>query len=298
VTPPGGTVLVGVDAGATKTSALAVRPDGSRVGHAEGDGANPKRQGLAVAAERIATLAGLAARDATPTLVYIAGAGLDRPEHARALEREVGERLPRSTVMAANDTIAVLRWGTADGVGLAVPVSTGGNVIGRGPDGRVTDRGHGVFGGAYVMGALAARAARRGGVSSELAADVDRLGLAWEGRRPEPAAAMLGAAVAAAAEAGDRYPARIVERWCRRVTAAVREEVERLGLGPDPVVIVYGGLLDASPWLGRRIRAAVLAGAPGARVASMAPPPVEGAALLARDAWAGRVERWDFTPRR
>lgn len=298
MTPPDGTVLVGVDAGGTKTSALAVRPDGTRLGRADGDGANPKRQGLVVAAERIAALVGQAANGATPELVYIAGAGIDRPEQARALEREVGGRLPRSAVMAANDTMAVLRSGTADGVGLVVPVSTGGNVIGRGRDGQVTDRGHGIFGGTYVMGALAARAARRGALSGELAAAVAGLGLSWRGRRPEPAAALLGAAVAAAAEDGETYPARIVDRWCRRVTAAVREEVDRLALGTDPVVIVYGGLLDASPWLGGRIRAAVLAGAPGARLASLAVAPVEGAALLAGDAWAGRVEPWDFTPRR
>ena len=291
-------MLVGVDAGATRTSALAVRPDGTRLGRADGEGANPKRHGLAVAAGRIAGLVGLAARGATPSLVFIAGAGLDRPEHARALEREVGERLPGSAVMAANDTMAVLRGGTPDGVGLVVPVSTGGNVIGRGRDGRVTDRGHGIFGGAYVMGALAARAAKRGDVSGELAAVVAEHGLTWRGRRPEPAAALLGAAVARAAEAGDPYPARIVERWCRRVTAAVREEVERLGLGPDPVVVVYGGLLDASPWLGARIRAAVLAGAPGAQLMRLEVAPVEGAVLLACDAWAGRAEPWDFTPRR
>jgi N-acetylglucosamine kinase-like BadF-type ATPase len=297
-------VLVGVDSGATKSKALAVRPGGAVVGRADGGGASPKRQGLEAAGRQIAALAGEASGRGTrpghgrPALVYIAGAGIDRPEHARALEREVARRLPGTRVMAANDTMAVLRCAAADGVGLAVPVSTGGNVVGRGRGGRMTDRGHGIFGGAYVMGALAARAARRGGVSADLAAAVEAARLTWLGRRPDPSAAQLGAAVAAAALAGDPYPARIVERWCGRVTAAVREEVERLGLGPEPTVVVYGGLLAAAPWLGDRIRAAVLAGAPGARLASAPSEPVEGAALLARDAWAGRVAAWDFVPRR
>lgn len=296
-------VLVGVDAGATKSEARAVRPDGTVLGGASGGGANPKRQGLAAAATQIAELALDAAAggpggSATPDLVFVAGAGIDRPEHARALEREVAARLPRARVMAANDTLAVLRSATADGVGLVVPVSTGGNVIGRGPDGRVTDRGHGVFGGGYVLGALAARAAARGLVGERLGQTVATSGLTWRGRRPDPAASRLAAAVTAAAEEGDPYPARIVERWCRLVTAAVREESERLALGAAPVVIVYGGLLDASPWLAEQITAAILAGAPGARVSRLDAPPVEGAALLARDAWAGTLEPWDFVPRR
>ncbi|MFN8629161.1 MAG: hypothetical protein U0838_02230 [Chloroflexota bacterium] len=80
------------------------------------------------------------------------------------MEAALRDLLPGTRVEAANDTLAVLRCGTADGVGLVVPVSTGGNVIGRGPDGRVTDRGHGIFGGGYVMGALTARAAGEGRV--------------------------------------------------------------------------------------------------------------------------------------
>jgi N-acetylglucosamine kinase-like BadF-type ATPase len=271
------------------------------VGEAAEAGANPKRHGLAVAADRIAagarTAAGIA-DGGEPDLVFIAGAGLDRPEHARALEREVAARLPGTRVMAANDTLAVLRCGTHDGVGLVVPGSTGGNVIGRGPDGRVTDRGHGIFGGGYVLGALAARAARRGRVSPALASTIEQAGIAWHGRRPEPAVARLAEAVVTAAEAGDPYPVRIVDRWCGRVTAAVHEEVARLGLGEAPVVVVYGGLADHSPWLEARLRAAVLEGAPGARLVGLVQPPVTGAALLARDAWSGDVRTWDFTPRR
>ena len=306
----GRVVLVGIDAGASKSTALAVTPDGDVIGRASGEGANPKRQGLAEAAARIATLALEASREVGessgnggrrgPALVFVAGAGIDRPEHARALERALAERLPGTRVMAANDTLAVLRCGTTDGVGLVVPVSTGGNVIGRGPDGRVTDRGHGIFGGGYVLGALAARAAarHRRPLSSALANAVGTAGLTWRGRRPDPSAARLAVAVAAAAGAGDPYPARIIERWCAQVTAATREEAERLGLGPSPCVVVFGGLLEASPWLAARIRTAIQAGAPGARLRSLDADPVEGAALLARDAWAGRLQAWDFTPRR
>lgn len=295
---PGGPVLVGVDAGATKAVAIALTPDGERIGRAEGPGANPKRHGLAVAAERIQALAREATGDRSPALLLVAGAGIDRPEHARALGAALTDRLPATRVIVVNDTLAVLRAATPDVVGLAVPVSTGGNVIGRGPDGRVTDRGHGIFGGAYVLGALAARAARRDGVGEELRRDVDASGLGWTGRRPAPEAALLGPAVARAAEEGDPLPARMVDRWCARVTDAVAEEVDRLGLGPEPAVIVYGGLLEASPWLGERMRQAILAAAPGARPLALDEEPAEGAAGLALDAWRGTPIAWDFTPRR
>jgi N-acetylglucosamine kinase-like BadF-type ATPase len=110
--------------------------------------------------------------------------------------------------------------------------------------------------------------------------------------------ARLGAAVVAAAQAGDPYPARMVARWCSRVEGAVRDEVARLDLGPEPVVILFGGLLDASPWLGGRLRDAVRRGAPGARIQGLDCEPVEGAALLALDAWSGDPVRWEFVPRR
>ncbi len=295
---PGPLALVGVDAGATKSVAIAVTPDGGHIARAEGPGANPKRHGAAVAADRIAALGREAATDRAIALLLVAGAGIDRPEHARALEAALVARLPATRVSVVNDTLAALRAGTSDAVGLVVPVSTGGNVIGRGPDGRVTDRGHGIFGGGYVLGALAARAARRGRGDGELQRAIAAEHLRWTGRRPAPEAAHLGAAVVAAAERGDRLSERMVSRWCGRVSGAVREEVTRLGLGPKPAVVVYGGLLDASPWFGRRIRTAVLDGAPWARIITLELEPVEGAAMLARDAWRGEPIAWDFTPRR
>ncbi len=299
--------------------------DGTRLAHAEGPGANPKRHGLDVAAARITALAtsvasaagaaaatsvasatGSAAPPAAlpvpaPALVFVAGAGIDRPQNARALEAALGAHLPGTRVLVVNDTLAALRAGTPDGAGLAVPVSTGGNVIGRAADGRVTDRGHGIFGGGYVLGALAARAARRGGVGAELAREIDAAHLDWladRPRRPGPEAALLGAAVARAAERGDPLSARMVDRWCGRVMRAVREEVERLDLGSAPAVIVYGGLGAACPWLSERVRAAVLEAAPGARLLPLTREPVDGAADLALDAWRGRPVASEFTPRR
>ena len=291
--------LVGVDAGATKAVAIAVATDGERLARAEGPGANPKRHGLDAAADRISALVDRVAGSRQIAILFVAGAGIDRPEHARALEGALRSRLAGDTrVIVVNDTIAALRAGTPDAVGIAVPVSTGGNVIGRAGDGRVTDRGHGIFGGGYVLGALAARAARRGRVGEELAREVEAAHLEWRGRRPGPGAALLGAAVAHAAERGDPYPRRMVDRWCARVAGAVGEEAERLGLGDEPAVVVYGGLGDASPWLAARIRASVLAGAPGARLVRLEEEPAAGAAALALDAWLGASISWDFTPRR
>ncbi len=289
--------LVGVDAGATKSVAIAVRPDGGVLGRATGGGANPRRQAREVAADRIARLA-TAAAGGPPDLVLVAGAGIDRPEHATALAAALGPRLTGARIVVVNDTLAALRAGTPDAVGLVVPVSTGGNVIGRGPDGRVTDRGHGIFGGGYVLGALAARAARRGRLSAALAANVEATPLRWSGRRPGPEVTSLAPAVVAAAAAGETYPARMIDRWCGRITAAVREEVERLGLPVDVAVVIYGGLLDASPWLERRVRAAIAAGVPAARISRLGVEPADGAALLARDAWAGAMIAWTFSPRR
>ena len=135
-------------------------------------------------------------------------ASIDRSTPARS-RAALRDRLDEDTrVIVANDTLAVLRAGTPDAVGIAVPVSTGGNVIGRAGDGRVTDRGHGIFGGGYVLGALAARAARRGtGWGGARAGRWTRPTSAGGDDRPGPEAALLGAAVARAAERGDPVPA-------------------------------------------------------------------------------------------
>jgi N-acetylglucosamine kinase-like BadF-type ATPase len=292
-------ILIGVDAGATKTVAIAITATGDPLSRIEGPGANPKRHGLDAAADRISGLAGEVSGRRRIAVLFVAGAGIDRPEHALALERALRRRLPlASRVVVANDTLAVLRAGTPDAVGLAVPISTGGNVIGRARDGRVTDRGHGIFGGGYVLGALAARAARHGRIDDELAREIDAAGLSWQGRRPGPEAALLGAAVARAAERGDPYPRRMVDRWSARVTLAIREEAGRLELGDEPAVIVYGGLGEASPWLATQIRDAVLAGAPRAHLVRLETEPAAGAVGLALDAWHGTPVAWDFTPRR
>ncbi len=152
-----------------------------------GRGAGPpiaRERAFAVAPRRGATPDTLP--DPAPALLLVAGAGIDQPQHARALEGAIARLLRATRIIVVNDTLAALRAGTSDAVGLVVPVSTGGNVIGRGPDGSVTDRGHGIFGGGYVLGALAARAARRGGVGLPLAARIDAANLRWHGRRPAP----------------------------------------------------------------------------------------------------------------
>lgn len=286
------------------SAAVAVTPDGRRVGRAIGDGANPKRQGLAASADGIAALAAAAAGDRPVALLLVAGAGIDRPENAATLRAALVTRASAGRIIVVNDTLAALRAGTPDAVGLVVVAGTGGNVLGRGPDGRVSNRGHGVFGGSYVLAALALRAAARrdprvgAAVGRAFAAVTPAAGGGGRPLRPGPEVAALAPALLAAGAAGDALVARIVDRWCAHVTDAVRDEVTRLGLGPEPVVVLYGGLLDASPWLEGRLREAVLEGAPGARIARLAVGPVEGAALLARDAWAGRPVRWEFVPRR
>lgn len=297
-------ILVGVDAGSTHSAALAVAPDGRTIGRAAGDGANPKRQGLDLAADRIAAVATIAAGRRPVALVLVAGAGIDRPENAASLRDALTGRAAARQMIVVNDTLAALRAGTPNAVGLVVVAGTGGNVIGRNADGRVTDRGHGVFGGSYALAALAIRAAERGDarVSPGLAQAVaSGWPVTWAGRRPPrpgPEVAAMAPALLAAGEAGDALVARIVDRWCAHVTTAVWEEAQGLGLGASPAVVLYGGLLEASPWLSGRLRAAILAGSPAARIERLAAEPVEGAALLARDAWAGRPVRWEFTPRR
>ncbi len=279
-------------------------PDGGTIRRVATGGANPKRHGLDLAADRITGAVVAVAGGRSVELLLVAGAGIDRPANAAGLRDALLARSAALEVIVVNDTLAALRAGTPDAVGLVVVAGTGGNVVGRASDGRVTDRGHGLFGGSYVLAAIAARAAWRG--DRRVSPGVARVAATWvsvapAGRRPPrpgPEVAVLAPALLAAGAAGDWLVARVVDRWCARVTGAVAEEAGRLALGDSPAVVLYGGLLDAAPWLAMRLRAAILAGAPGARIARLAVEPVQGAALLARDAWVGRPVRWEFVPRR
>ena len=169
-------------------------------------GRTPSGRGWSSPPTRIAALRGPGGRTARrPELVYVAGAGIDRPEQARALERELRGRLPGSARDGGerHDGRPALRH--PDGVGLVVPVSTGGNVIGRGPT-VASPTAATASSGARTCWARSRRG-RRGAAPC----------------RVELAAAVAGPSVSAGAAAGPSPPRRDSQRrWPRPPRPATR----------------------------------------------------------------------------
>ena len=213
-----------------------------------------------------------------------------------------------------NDTLAVLKAGSARGRGIAVVAGAGINAIGIHPDGReerFLGIGHmsGDWGGGWAVAVAGLGAAVRAvdgrGPSTALRDLVavrfgnDPESVAIAADRGEISEADLHAfapVVFAAALDGDPVATGIVDRLADEVLSFVRALVDRMGVADRDVDVVLGGgtLQSGHTLLLDRIRAGVRAAAPEAKVHVLDVPPVLGAlsgALASAGASAESLDR-------
>ena len=130
-------LLLGVDAGNTKTIALVARADGTIAGAGRVLGcADVYAVGLATALERVWQAVDGALAGAGVGAVVRGGfsmAGADWPEDHELLRAELGSRIPEPVVV--NDAIGALRASIPHGPGIVVVGGTGTATGARGPDG-------------------------------------------------------------------------------------------------------------------------------------------------------------------
>ena len=134
-------IVLGIDAGASKTHAVLADEGGRVLGAAAAGGANwevtgmdSARTALASAVRRAMRSAGIRKRDIAATGIGIAG--LDWPndeEPLQAMIESAGIAGPRVLV---NDVFLILRAGTVDGTGVAIIGGTGTAVVGRNKHGK------------------------------------------------------------------------------------------------------------------------------------------------------------------
>lgn len=164
-------LLLGIDAGGTKTEcALVSLPDG-RVSRHWGDPSNYQGVGIALATEVWRQLIAQCCADLQVTPADISGAGLgiaglDRPRDEGRIAAAFDSLIPGLPRVLVNDAYLVLRAGTPDGVGVTAISGTGANAMGEASDGRrfrVNGLGpdFGDFGSASDIGAEAVRRAFR-----------------------------------------------------------------------------------------------------------------------------------------
>jgi N-acetylglucosamine kinase-like BadF-type ATPase len=310
---PTGRVLA-LDGGNSKTDVLLVDASGAVLGQARGPGASPQNVGLersvrvfGALVREVAAQAGLppGAPVADHTAAYLAGADLPREEdELRVALAGLGWS---ASVVVGNDTFALLRAGTTDGVGVAVVCGAGINCVAVAPDGRVhrfpaLGRISGDWGGGAHLGGealwLAVRAEDgRGeptglldavrahfGVAA-LAGVVERLHF---GELSPDVLHELSPVLFAVAERGDPVARAVVDRLVDEVSLLAAVSLTRLDLLAAPVDVVLGGgvLTGTGGTVVDAVARRVAQRAPLARIRVVDLPPVVGAALLGLDAVA------------
>jgi N-acetylglucosamine kinase-like BadF-type ATPase len=296
-------LVVGIDAGGSKTRAFAVDRDGAVVGRGAGGGANllssPDPAG-SIAAALTESLG-----SAKPEAVVLSCSGGDRPadrEKGRAiLTQLVG---PAVRIEVTHDAIAALYAGNPAGCGVVLIAGTGSIAFGRNDEGDerraggwgylIGDEGSAVWLGLEGLRAAAHNADGRGAGTTITAHILRELGVQSFMEvipqlygRPHPAPAILAAvrAVGRAAAESDAIAVSIVQRGAHALARAASVVAAELRLEDGPVYLA-GGAFESLPSLERAVRGELLRMLPRATVEPVSEEPAMGAARLAmRLAW-------------
>jgi N-acetylglucosamine kinase-like BadF-type ATPase len=304
-------MLIGIDAGGTKTLALLAAPGGQVLARGEAGPSNYQSAGreaalaaLTQAAEGALRAAGLP-RGAV-TAACLGAAGADRPEDRGLFEDWAAQVFPSARFRICNDALIVLYAGTPAGWGLAMISGTGSIAYGRRPDGQLGRAGGwgyllGDEGSGYGIGLAALRAAvraadGRGPATALLPALLERWSLdgptrlvrkvygELAGAPGRAEIARLSRLVEECAGDGDDTAAAILTEAGQELALAAAAVAGRLFSAPEPLpCALTGGVLVK----GRRVREAFLAAA-AQRGLALAPvalveEPALGALRLAQE---------------
>jgi len=286
--------VVGIDAGGSRTRALAVDREGRSLRTHDTAGANLLASADALAHLREAI--GAVTNANAPEAVALCAAGTeDEPTRARVVGF-LAQLLPGVRVVVAHDAVAALYAATPGGIGVVLISGTGAIAYGRdaaGREARASGWGHliGDEGSATWLGLEALRAAARGAdgrgeatllrdaIPAELRVSGLRAALPQLYGVPHPAPAVLAAFRALGAVLDrDEVARRLVAAGAEELARAARVVAERLALDD---IFLSGGAFEALPRLEQDTRARLAAVMPGARVARSTSEPVRGAARIA-----------------
>ena len=296
-------LVLGIDAGGTKTVCLLADGQGTVLASARGGGANLQAQGELEVEKTLHDVMdrALAGRREIPAAVCLGIAGVDRPDDAAVvggIMRRIGYKMP---TLIVNDALVALVAGVGDAPGIVIVCGTGSICYGRNAGGQaarsggwgyiIGDEGSGYWIGRRALSAVARHADGRGPATSLTAAALAHFGVgsvsrlvhevhACDPRRHRIAG--LGGAVQAAADAGDAVAAAILDEAARELLAAAATVAARLALRDTPFPFVLaGGLFHGVP----RLREAVLQGlhgvAPHCQPQLLTQEPALGAVRLA-----------------
>ncbi|MEC3978782.1 N-acetylglucosamine kinase [Amycolatopsis sp. H20-H5] len=304
-------LVVAIDGGNSKTDVLVVSREGRVLGKSRGPGASPQNIGVPACVEALEGLV-LNALDSAGlprerpfgvhTSAYLAG--LDFAREEEALHAALFARGWSDTLTVGNDTLALLRAGTQDGIGVAVVCGAGINGAGIGPDGSehrfpALGKISGDWGGGFRLGeealwwavraedgrgpGTALREAVAGHFGADTVVDVVRR-LHFEELATSSIHGLCPLLFRVAA-AGDEVAGDVVTRFVEEVSLLVAVILRKLGLTTEaPEIILGGGVLTGvEPQVIGEIERRCLKVAPRAVVRVTDVDPVVGAALFGLD---------------
>ncbi|WP_157465111.1 N-acetylglucosamine kinase [Deinococcus apachensis] len=304
-------LVLGIDAGNTKTVALVADTSGRVLGWGRGGRGNiyvSKREALA-AIDR-AVLAALRMADAHAAhlrAAVLSATGADWPEDFVLLGAELESRGWGASRAVVNDALGALHAAAPDGTGVMVACGTGAGIAAAAPGGQTWHTGFWQEpGGAEDLGRMTLRAVYRADLGFDpptlltdrvLAAyrlpNVEALlhALTRRDRRPPGRVGRLARVLLDAAAAGDVTARGLVGRHGAALGDYALVAARRVGLGGTAFgLYAAGGVMrHPSPLLRDALLARVRGGEPGATPGEGGFEPVLGAALLAlRAAHAGQ----------
>jgi N-acetylglucosamine kinase-like BadF-type ATPase len=298
-------LVLGIDAGGTKTVAWLASREGKRLGAGTAGPGNPRAVGFESACQQLTLAIDGAFADAsrpraTVASAFIGMAGADRLEEAQRIQQWADMVSLAQTVQVKNDALPVIAAGSPDGWGIALIAGTGSICVGLAPDGRTARSGGwgyllGDEGSAYWIAVRGLRAAVKsiegfGRPSQLVPAFLNRLEITQPAQlipaiyRPEmdrTALAALADVVFATAAAGDPAAEEILNTAANSLSAQVLSVAQNLDLMSFPLALA-GGLLIQRPELRTSIeRKLRYTSARWASTVTLVPEPVAGAVKLA-----------------
>ncbi|HUG05954.1 MAG TPA: BadF/BadG/BcrA/BcrD ATPase family protein [Candidatus Limnocylindria bacterium] len=299
-------IVVGIDAGASKTRAFAVDQAGTVVGRGAGGGGNlltsPDPQG-AIAAALAEALGGRSAE-----AVVLSCAGGDREiERTRGHEILARHAPPGAKLLVTHDAIAALYAGNPTGCGVVLIAGTGSIAYGRNAEGEedraggwgylIGDEGSAVWCGLEALRAISHSVDGRGAPTRMTALLLQQLGvgefsdvlpLVYGRPHPAPAIAAATRVLGTASAEGDAIANVILQRGANALARAATVVALTLGLAAGPVYLA-GGAFENLTLLQRLVQLDLLGLLPQATVEPVREEPAMGAARLAAAlAWNAR----------
>lgn len=294
-------VVLGIDAGGTKTICSAADEAGRILHSARGAGANLISLGEhgVEAVLRTVIAEALADHSEPPAAVCLGMAGVDQPREADVI-RSILARLGLETrILIVNDSLIALEAGAPGSPGVVVASGTGSIVYGRDASGHaarsggwghlLADEGSGFAIGREALRAVVRAGDRRGPATSLTGRVLAHYGVdrpqdvpreVYSGGVKPAAIAMLALAVQEAADDGDAVAAKIIDDAAADLAPLAQTVVERLDLPEGPIVLA-GGTFRSVSRMTTAMRAALNVRVPDAAVRVLEAEPVEGAVHLA-----------------